>query len=81
MEKRWFQAENLTFFSPHQVIDWDETHPDLVMPGGNGMSPRGTEYQVCFHRMPNVSIDTTGGEKEGSKLPERKYKLTVKYEK
>ena len=79
--KPWFQVANLTPFSPHQVVDWDETHQDLVMPGGSGRSARGTEYQVRFHMMPDGSIDTTGGKQEGSTLAERKYRLSVKYEK
>ena len=51
------------------------------MPDGSGRSARGTEYQVRFHMMPDGSIDTTGGKQEGSTLAERKYRLSVKYEK
>ena len=72
---------NLTTFSPRQVVDWDETHQDLVMPGASGRSARGTKYQVRFHRKPDGSINTTGGKQEGSTLDERKYCLLVKYEK
>ena len=72
---------NLTTFSPHQVVDWDETHQDLVMPGGSGRSARGKEYQVRFHRTNDGSIDPTGGKQEGSTMSDRKYRLSVKYEK
>ena len=68
-------------FSQHQVVDWDGTHQDLVMPGGSGRSARGTEYQVRFHWTTDGSIDPTGGKQEGSTLGNRKYRLSVKYEK
>ena len=31
LEQPCFQVEKLTTFSPHRVVEWDETHPDLVM--------------------------------------------------
>ena len=31
--------------------------------------------------MPDGSVDPTGGDQEGSKLADRKYQLSVKYEK
>jgi len=75
----WFQIRNLTLFSPHQVVDWDETHQELVMLGGVGRSARGKEMQVRFHRMPDGTIDPTGGEQEGSTLSQRRNHLSVKY--
>ena len=76
----WFQEENLTLFSPHQVAEWDETHQDLVMLGGSGRSQRGKEIQVRFHRMPDGTIDTTGGLQEGSALAQQRNRLSVKYD-
>ena len=32
-ELPWFNEDSLTFFDPHQVDEWDETHKDLVMLG------------------------------------------------
>jgi hypothetical protein len=77
LARPWFQLENLTTFSPHQVVDWDETHQALVMLGGAGRSRRGNEIQVRFHRMPDVSIDGTGGKQEGSTLANRRNQLSV----
>ena len=54
--KLWFQVVNLTMFSSHQVVDWDDTHQDLVVPDASGRSVRGTEYQVRCHRMPTATI-------------------------
>ena len=51
------------------------------MPGCSGRSQRGGRYQVRFHRKPDGEVDPTGGEKEGSSLAERQYRLTVKYDK
>lgn len=48
----WFKLENLTTFSQHQVVDWDETHQELVMLGGAGRAARGKELQTRFCRMP-----------------------------
>ena len=81
LRQPWFQVANLSTFSPHQVVDWDETHQDLVMLGGSGRSVRGSEYKVRFHRMPSGAIDPTGGKQEGSTLAWRKSCLSVKYEK
>ena len=81
LTRPWFQLENLTKFSPHQVVDWDETHQALVMLGGTGRSRRGNEIQVRFHQMPDGSIDGTGGKQEGSTLANRQNQLSVKYEK
>ena len=64
----WFQLENLTVFSPHQVVDWDETHQDIVQLGGAGRSVRGNETQIRFYRMPNGTIDLTSRKQEGSTL-------------
>ena len=75
----WFQLENLTAFSPHQVVDWDETHQDIVQMGGAGRSARGNETQIRFYRMPDDTIDLTGGKQEGSTLAEKGKQLTVKY--
>ena len=69
--KPWFQVANLTMFSPHQVVNWDKTHQDLVMPDASGRSARGTEYHVRFHHIPDRSIDTTGGKQKESTLDER----------
>ena len=77
----WFNVLNLTLFCPHCVVDWDETHQDLVMPGSSGRSRRGTEYQVRFHKMPDGTIDITGGMREGSTLAPRQFRLSVKYDK
>ena len=77
----WFNKTKLTLFSPHQVAEWDETHQDLVMLGGSGRSRRGKEIQVRFHRMPDGTIDTTGGDGEGSTLSEQRNRLSVKYDK
>ena len=76
----WLQKENLTLFSPHQVAEWDETHQDLVMLGGSGRSQRGKEMQVRYHRMPDGTIDTTGGRQEGSTLAAQRNHLSVKYD-
>ena len=77
----WFDVSNLTTFSPYQVVDWDETHQDILMPGCSGKTQRDGEYQVRFYRTPDGKIDPTGGEQEGSKLGKRRYRLTVKYDK
>ena len=67
----WFQLENLTRISPYQVAEFDKTHQDLVMLGGTGRSNRGTEVQVRFHRMPDGTVDHTGGQQDGSTLATR----------
>ena len=77
----WFQVKNLTCFSPYQVVEWDETHQDLVMLGGHGRGKRGKEVQVRFHRMPDSTIDTTGGQQPGSTLAEQRSQLSVKFDK
>ena len=75
----WFQLENLTTFSPHQVVDWDETHQEIMQLGGAGRSARGNETQIRFYRMTDGTIDLTGGKQEGSTLAEKGKQLTVKY--
>ena len=79
LELPWFREENLTFFDPHQVVDWDETHQELVMLGGSGRSQRGKEVQVRFHRTADGRVDPTGGAREGSTIADRRYQLSVKY--
>ena len=80
MNHRWFQVSNLTCFSPYQVVEWDETHQDLVMLGGSGRSRRGKEVQVRYHRMPDGTIDMTGGQQPGSTLAEQRNRLSVKFD-
>ena len=66
----WFKLANLTTFSSHQVVDWDEMHQDLVMPGCSGRSQRGGEYQVRFHWTPDGGVDPTAREKGDNSLAE-----------
>ena len=73
------QEKNLTLFSPHQVVDWDETRQKLVMLGECVRSRHGKEVQVRFHQMPDGTIDHMGGKQDGSTLPERRNQLSVKF--
>jgi hypothetical protein len=50
------------------------------MLGGTGRSQRGKEMQVCYHRMTDGTIDTTGGRQEGNTLAAQRNHLSVKYD-
>ena len=50
------------------------------MLGGSGRSQLGKEIQVRFHRMPDGTVDPTGGQREGSTLGPQRNRLSVKYD-
>ena len=57
---------------PYQVVEWDETHQHRVIMCGVGRSAMGKETQVRFHRMPDGTVDTIGGQQEDSTLVEKR---------
>ena len=56
-------------------------HEELVMLGGSGRGKRGKEVHVQFYRMPDGTIDTTGGQQPGSTLAPQRNQLSVKFDK